>query len=399
MGFPVFTAISAVAGIGQSIAGSMSANAAADAANKADRRAYRLETARNFAQYELNNLADQTQYAWDQARVAQLRANEATNKADQQAYGKRMIAQAIDNLRLNSQALEDKFITEEALRGEQVGINYAYEAVVANQETNELVRQYMSQINDRAIQAEIAVNERVNKTGELMSSLAYDEQRDQMKFWMEEIAITAQSARDEAVATAQQGGGATSQRLAMEGVKELGRKFGEIEQRSQNRRAKVGLANAAFSSETALLQSRAAIQTQDLRDRVAFSAKKFGIDSDNRAEVMSKLAIPTFDLAKRQYSRELESLQLQTKNTMDNALQPYREQTFLDPMKPIAGLAPMSVAPTPRAKSSLGSMVSGALFGGLEAGMKAYQFDRALAQDARDRGERDTKDGMNRVQF
>ena len=79
--------------------------------------------------------------------------------------------------------------------------------------------------------------------------------------------------------------------------------------------------------------------------------------------------MPTFNLSQRQYSRDLESLQLQTKNTMDNALTPYREQTFFDPMKPIAGLAPTSLGPTMQQKQSLGSMVGGALFGGIKGAM------------------------------
>ena len=53
MAFPILTVLGAGAGIGQSVLGSMAANKAADAANKAAKQSYKLDQVRAFAQYEL----------------------------------------------------------------------------------------------------------------------------------------------------------------------------------------------------------------------------------------------------------------------------------------------------------------------------------------------------------
>ena len=369
MAFPILTVLGGAAGIGQSVLGSMAANKAADAANKAAKQSYKLDRFRAFAQYELDNLAAETQHAWDEARVAQLRANEATNKADQAEAGARVIENAADNLRLNTEALYDRYITEETLRGDEIAITQAYEQALRADQTAQEQAQYLNRINAAGLEARSGSETLLNQSAELQASLAFDEQKDQLEYWVEAIASTANDAEAKASLFARQGSGNTAKRLAMEGLGELGRKLGQVELRSQDRRAKQRLFSNTMSDKMATLYAQSANQADDMRSRIAFTAQRFGADSTNATTVLDRLIMPTFNLSQRQYSRDLESLQLQTKNTMDNALTPYREQTFFDPMKPIAGLAPTSLGPTMQQKQSLGSMVGGALFGGIKGAM------------------------------
>ena len=100
----------------------------------------------------------------------------------------------------------------------------------------------------------------------------------------------------------------------------------------------MNLFSSAMSDRTATLYAQAANESQDMMNRVGYLSKRFGADTSYAENTMSKVVLPTFELSQRQYTRELESLQLQTKNTMDNALTPYRMQTYFDPIKPMAGL-------------------------------------------------------------
>ena len=369
MAFPILTVLGAGAGIGQSIAGSMGANAAARAANKSAKTSYKVDSMLSRADHFLGAMQNETQYHWDRARVAQLRANEATNRADQAAYGGRVIENAANNLRINTAALEDKFVTEEGLRGSELNINYAYQQAALAQETAEAVAQDMSRINLAGLEARSGTQTLINQSRDLAASLAFDEQKDVMQYQIEKIAATAADAQTKASSYARQGGGSTARVLAMEGVRELGRKFGEMEMRSQNRRATGALFNTTMTDKMASLHAQAAEQSSALSSRVAYNQKRFTADSNLAEKQMKDLQLPTFGLAQRQYGRELESLQLSTKMEMDNALTPYRMQTFMDPMKPIAGISPMSMGPTMKATQSLGSMVGGALMGGIKGAM------------------------------
>ena len=370
MAFPILTVLGAGAGIGQSVLGSIAGNRAADAANAAAKRSYKLDMARSNAEYTMNGLAEQTQYAWDRARTAQLRANEATARADNAAANGRVIENAAANYRLNAAALQDQFVVEEGLRGDEIALNYAYEQAARADQTSQEVQQYLSRINAAGLEAKSGVDTLRNQSMELQQSLAFDEQKDQLEFWVQSIAAAADDASTKAASFARQGSGNTAKRLAIEGLQALGRKVGELEIKSQDRQAKMNLFSSTMSDRTASLYAQAANESQDMMNRVGYISKRFGADTGYAESTMKKIVLPTFDLSQRQYTRELESLQLQTKNTMDNALTPYRMQTYFDPIKPMAGLRPMALRPTMQAKESLGSMVGGALLGGIKGAMK-----------------------------
>ena len=47
---------------------------------------------------------------------------------------------------------------------------------------------------------------------------------------------------------------------------------------------------------------------------------------------LEKLTMPSFDLAQRQYGRELRSLQLQTNQAFQRGTSTYRQKEYMDPI-------------------------------------------------------------------
>ena len=124
MAFPVAAVVGGILGIGQSILGGASQKAAADAQNAEQERIAKAQYKRSLQEYQIQKQRDMTQWYWDRARIEQLRFNEKQTALDQATYGAKLISSATENLAINSQALYDKFVTEERLRATQVGMDY-----------------------------------------------------------------------------------------------------------------------------------------------------------------------------------------------------------------------------------------------------------------------------------
>jgi hypothetical protein len=104
---------------------------------------------------------------------------------------------------------------------------------------------------------------------------------------------------------------------------------------------------------------------QDEAERIKYTNARYASDYGVAKSQMASLTIPSFQLAEKQYGRELKSLQLQTRQAFDEATTKYREQTFFDPLKPVAGLRPMYIAPTAIAGPSAGSVIGNAILSGV----------------------------------
>ena len=118
------TAASAAVGVAGSLIKGFGQNAAIDAANKQRRLTATMTSLNDRAQFSIGEMRQQTQYAWDKARIAQLRSVEAQNALDQAKYGQQLIANATENYEINRGALEDQFVVQEQLRGEQVKLEH-----------------------------------------------------------------------------------------------------------------------------------------------------------------------------------------------------------------------------------------------------------------------------------
>lgn len=362
--------IGAVGGVLSGVFGGMAQQAQADEYNRRAEENAKAQYNRALQEWELGNAQQYAQWQWDRARIEQLRFNERQSEADYNAYNAKLIAAAQKNLEINQGALFDRYVVEEGLRATQVGLEYGYSTNKLGAESTEMLRQYLQNINDSALQGARVASRATNDTQELLGSLALDEQRDQLGWQINQLATMAKDAEAKGVAIVRQGGGQTAQRLATEAGKQLGRAYGEMVMRSQDRNLKMGLMNRTMNSDVAMQLGQIAMQTQDATQKMRYTMNRYNTDAGMANQQMEKLTIPSFDLAQKQYGRELEALQLQTKQAMDQASIPYRAQTYFDPLEPLKGLKPEMISPTLAAGPSWGGVIGNSILGGIQGAMQ-----------------------------
>jgi hypothetical protein len=364
-------AIGGGTGILSGIFGGASQRAQANAQNAEAERIAQAQYKRAMQEYNIGKKRDVTQWYWDRARVEQLRFNEKQTAVDQATYGAKLISAATENLAINSQALYDKFVTEERLRGTQVGMEYRYATDKLASESTETLRQYLQQVNQTAAASSQMLLKMNTDTQELMTSLALDEQRDNLGWTLNVLQSLSKDAEAKAATSARQGGSNTSRQMAVQAAKALGRTWAEMEQKSTSRKTKLGLLNSTMTNEISSQLGQYALAMQDDVEKMKFTNTRYISDYGLAKNQMEKLTIPSFQLAENQYGRELKSLQLQTKQAFDEASTKYREQTFFDPLRPVAGLKPKYIAPTAIAGPSTGSIIGNAILSGIQG---AAQF-------------------------
>jgi hypothetical protein len=354
--------IGAAVGIGSSLMGSSAANGQARRQEANARKAAKEQHKFDVEQYDLANKVANLQWEWDKARVNQLREVEGQKAIDQANYGSMVIANATKNLQINQDALRDRFITEERLRAEQAGMEYGnaqmkmesdyrYQSTQNAIDQLEQSRQFLTQFNLLASQSNSTLKKYENDAADLMASLTLDEARDSLGYQLQRIAAMEQDGRIAAVASAQQGGGVTAQRLAINAAQAAGRTYGELAQKSQGRELKVAMLNTTMKDSVNGELARLALQSQDQIDRGDYSSLKaqrdqaylsssYQRESANQANIFDRLTIPTFDLGQKQYGRELQSLQIQTEGKLYEATMAYRQAPYLDPLQPVPGVRP-----------------------------------------------------------
>lgn len=367
------TAASAAVGVAGSLIKGFGQNAAIDAANKQRRLTATMTSLNDRAQFSIGEMRQQTQYAWDKARIAQLRSVEAQNALDQAKYGQQLIANATENYEINRGALEDQFVVQEQLRGEQVKLEQGYQSAKLAADTGNVVGQYMRGINDNALQQQALVQNRTNQMQELQGSLALEEQRDGLEWQLRKLEALEADSTSKATAYSRQGGGNTAKRLSMQAASKLGAIYGQLAIKSQSRDLKMRMLNTAFNTEGATQMARVALNSQDALARMNYTRNRYSADSTYQNDVLKKLTMPSFELGERQYGRELKSLQLQTKQAFQRANTPYRQKEYMDPIKPMAGLAPMSIMPAMQQKQSGLSMFGSAVLAGVGGALKGAQ--------------------------
>jgi len=218
------------------------------------------------------------------------------------------------------------------------------------------------------------VSKLTGETQELLGSMALDQQRDQLGWQVAQIAGMAKDAEARGVSVVRQGGGATSQRLATESAKDLGRKYGEMVLKSQDRGMRMELMNRTMNSDVSRQLASNALQMQDTADKMKYTNLRYMADYDTTKQQLEKLTIPSFDLASNQYGRELSALRLQTQQVLDQASMPYRKQEYFDPLIPIKGLKPEMLTPTYATGPSAASIIGNSILSGFQNAMQfSYQ--------------------------
>ena len=381
----LITGLSVAAGIGQSVLGGMASRQAAAAQNKAAKQSFRLESTSNQLNYSLGVLAAETQHEWDKARVEQLRSIEAQNAVDQATVNSKLIQQAAENYELNAEAMMDQFVTEEALRGTEAGMNLTYSRQKSVAETNNLIQQYLKVQGLNALTVDARTDKQLNDYAELSASLALDEKKDLLAYQIQQIKAVAESSQAAVRGAERQGSGNTAQRLRREAFTKLGRAWGELAVRSEDRDTKASLAARVIQDDLASMSAEQAIRSQDSQDRLAYAAQRGRTDQNFLTDQFERLLLPTFDLAQRNYTRQLQSLQGETRAAMDQPA--YRQQQYMDPRAPIEGLGPVSVGPTKVQGQSTGSIIGSALMTGVNAAAKgAYKYNKTVKLKGRVKG-------------
>ena len=363
---PLGAIIGGVLGVGSAIYSGSQQQSAAREANRLAEKQAKAQFDRAKKEWRIDWLQQKSNWMWDKAKIEAARYVERQKEADYNWRNQKLIESAMENLAVNSSALYDRFVVEENLRAQQVGMEYGYTMNRLAAEAGESVRQYMAGIRDTALQSQQLVNQTEREGQELLSSLSFDMQKDNLQWEMAEIAALIDQSQTTAVASARLGGSGSAQRLAMNKAQELGRTWGEMEQRANAREAKLGLFNTVMQGETATQMGRMALSMQDQAEKIKYTNSRYAADTALESMRMERLTIPSFELAERQYGRELKSLQIQTQSVINEASMPYRKAIIFDPPKPIKGLKPEKYAPTKVYEPSTAGIIGNALLSGIQ---------------------------------
>ena len=128
----------AALGAATSLFGGMQQRSAAQSANKDREKQAKQAFERQKKEYEIGWGQQLTQYAWDQAKTEAMRYQDRQKEA---LYEQRMgwlTEGAMTNLQLNSEALYDKYVTQENLRARQEQLEFSeqMDSAISAQETD-----------------------------------------------------------------------------------------------------------------------------------------------------------------------------------------------------------------------------------------------------------------------
>jgi hypothetical protein len=361
-------------GIGSSLLNSQAQSSAIAEQNRINEEVAKRQYARAVKEYELENSVAKTQWMWDQARVEQLRAYEKQASVDRADWNAKLIDAAQRNLQINTGALYDRFVVEENLRAKEVDINYNYTQDKLSAEAGEQVRQYLVDVNNLALESNLLRQETNTNVQDILDTFVIEEQRDKLGWQLSQIAALAKDSETRAAAVTRQGGGATSQRLAIDAAQALGRTWGELDLKAKSRDMKMSLMNSTINNEVATKYGQIALQAQDRGERMKYTNTRMVTDQLLAQDQLKELTIPSFALAQNQYGRETQSLQLQTDQALNEASIQYREQPYQDVLEPVAGLAPEYYGPTamksPSSYSVIGNAITAGIGGALQFSYK-----------------------------
>ena len=401
---------------GMSLFQGMEQRSAAQAANAAREKQAKQAFERQEKEYEIAWGQELTKYAWDQANVEALRYQDRQKK---DLYNQRMgwLAEgAISNLEINSEALYDKYVTQEVLRATSDSINLreSLDGEMASQETAMMdmqlqsagvvnqaqqaqiqtaqqVQGYIRGIQQKALESARVVQEMNNKSQELQDQLILNEASDTLQRDIEMVAAIEQSSGKRAALAARQGNSSSAVRASANKLQELGRAYGMLQINRQERGARIAAFNNSMGTTAMQLYEVGNQMASDI-DQIKYSNRslanknlsfdlaqmglgnkarglttQFGIKTGSTMSKFNDLTIPSYLQAKRQGDRELKALVQNTKNTLNEASMPYIDAIIFDPLKPIKGLKPEFYEPTKQyvpSMLSIGLNSAGAAFEG-----------------------------------
>ena len=365
-------------GIGQSLFGGNSA--AEEAKRRAERQAkdvYNQQKAqarqifkRAEDQYELQTWAVMAQFYWDRARTAQIRADEAQTALDQAQQGQRIIEAAANSYRLNADALKDRFVTQEALRATEIGIEFELSETQQRIQAAETAAAYLDEIATTTNNTRLAVQQANEQATSLIVQLGNEEMQQAVAFNAALIGAGVQSSIDKARAGERSGGSSSAQRVAQSALRGAFRQWQQNQVAATGRQAKLNVLNLQIGGSYATRLANLGIAAEQSGRKLQGARDTYSASRNAARRLITDIAMPSFETGQRQYARELEGLQLATDQAIADAQQPYRQATIFDPIKPIPGLPPQYFDPIETKVNApsqqgptFGSVVSGALEG------------------------------------
>ncbi len=362
--------IGAVAGIGSAIFGSSSASKAQNAQYKAAVEEAKKRYERDLKEWELGNLVQTTQWWWDKARIEQLRFNEKQKAADSAAYQTQLIKAASEQLKTRIGEINARAAYEQNTEFAKASTEYPYRMRALTIETLESTRQYLNQVNQQAVQGSMLTNRANRETDELVQSLVLEEQRDKLGWELNKIQALVEDSKAGARAVDRQGGGNTSKLLMVQAAKQLGRTWGEMENRATARNVRLGLLNRTINGEYAKQLGIYALGIQDAAERARSGLMRSRNEEAFLSNTMAQLTIPAFGWREGIYAAQRKSAQADFGSTAASVIRPYRQEIYFDPLKPVPSLKPEYIGPTQPSKPSLGITIGNAILGGVQGAMQ-----------------------------
>lgn len=370
-----------------------------------------LSSANNDLNYNWGEVQADVAYAWDMAKHQAVLNTELEKKIDYEWQQNFAIDNALKNLELNASALEDIYGEGERLRMEQEAMELMQVADQTGFQMNDLgmqvegqalnmkeistqysdvesrialaqatsaneLKQYLLQVKDNDLRMNQFVQQRDREMNNLLSGITLDMASDNLKRDIETIGAMVEGSIARARGTARLGGTSTSELMASQAAKALGRTYGQLQLERQKRNASLDTANSLAKSDgLQMLQfanQTAALQTSMEQSQANFKAEGEGLqnqaarlniagdrsmlagrriqnqasqamsDANYAKDVFNKLTVPSFELANRQGKREMEALKLQTGATVMDAAMPYRDPIIFEPQRALPGLKPFA---------------------------------------------------------
>ena len=355
------------------IGGNQKAQAARDQNDAAEEQAeQRYERAKK--EWAIDYEQRLSNYAWKVAETEAARFIDRQKKSDYEQRQGQIIDSAMRNLEVNKLALQDKFVVSEGLRRQQEELSLGNTMDTLAIENNERVRQYMLAIQQRGQEANTLLKQTQREGQALQIDIANGYAEEAIKRDADSVTALVASSLDRSKAVVRSGGSSSAHRQSLNALQELGRSYGAMQQRNQSRQTKLSVFNSSMQGEVASRMGEYALAMADNAEKLKYTNSKYALDAGNTLDVFQQLTIPTFELAKRQGERELESLYIGTEGRINEASMPFRESIIFDPLEPIAGLKPDYYAPTKVYEPSGLDVALGAVQGGVQGAMQfSYQ--------------------------
>ena len=404
--------------LGGLMQGNAEASAARDA-NKAAEKAAKEQHETDIKLWEIDYLKSMSDFEWQMASTAASRYQDRVRKADYEKQQSGIVEAALQNLKLNSEAIAQTYIAEEALRAKQVSNELSYglgldsigainefnqyqesskelsnRAAMSNVQTMDTVSQYMSSIMTRAATADKFLAESDEQGQAIQEQIITQESLQTMQRDAASVTALVTDAQARNRAVARQGGSNSAGRIGLEAMQKFGRSYGEMKMQQRMQRQQLSNYNAELSgsraaqlaavaseingeaekikytgSKNAIQQKGFMLGQMAIQDGMRSSTAMFNTKTSKRLADFNDLTIPSFGLARATGKRESTALLQNTINTIKGASTPYREAIIFDPLEPIAGLKPKYSAPTKRAVPGTGAILGRSFMSGVQGAM------------------------------